>query len=166
MHPLFPHTRLRPQPTILCILSKYWKLFMYIDYTTSDRFRQCFLTFFMDHRRYYPSSVFTHKIIGKIIKSGVDILSSPCYNIFCSQRYGLLAQLVEHIVHIDGVTGSSPVQTTIKPCRYECLQGFFYIHDEGGNPHEVKQQASSCQSALPLRPDCRTQERKDAGARR
>ena len=25
---------------------------------------------------------------------------------------GLLAQLVEHIVHIDGVTGSSPVQTT------------------------------------------------------
>ncbi len=29
--------------------------------------------------------------------------------------YGLLAQLVEHIVHIDGVTGSSPVQTTKKP---------------------------------------------------
>ncbi len=28
---------------------------------------------------------------------------------------GLLAQLVEHIVHIDGVTGSSPVQTTKKP---------------------------------------------------
>ena len=26
---------------------------------------------------------------------------------------GLLAQLVEHIVHIDGVTGSSPVQTTM-----------------------------------------------------
>ena len=26
--------------------------------------------------------------------------------------YGLLAQLVEHIVHIDGVTGSSPVSTT------------------------------------------------------
>ena len=25
---------------------------------------------------------------------------------------GALAQLVEHIVHIDGVTGSSPVQTT------------------------------------------------------
>ena len=30
--------------------------------------------------------------------------------------HGLLAQLVEHIVHIDGVTGSSPVQTTtIRP---------------------------------------------------
>ena len=28
---------------------------------------------------------------------------------------GLLAQLVEHIVHIDGVTGSSPVQTTTTP---------------------------------------------------
>ena len=27
---------------------------------------------------------------------------------------GLLAQLVEHIVHIDGVTGSSPVSTTTK----------------------------------------------------
>ena len=29
-------------------------------------------------------------------------------------EHGLLAQLVEHIVHIDGVTGSSPVQTTRK----------------------------------------------------
>ena len=29
-------------------------------------------------------------------------------------HHGLLAQLVEHIVHIDGVTGSSPVQTTKK----------------------------------------------------
>ena len=38
---------------------------------------------------------------------------------------GLLAQLVEHIVHIDGVTGSSPVQTTIiKPCK--CLHGFSF----------------------------------------
>lgn len=27
--------------------------------------------------------------------------------------YGRMAQLVEHIVHIDGVTGSSPVATTI-----------------------------------------------------
>ena len=26
-----------------------------------------------------------------------------------------MAQLVEHIVHIDGVTGSSPVQTTTEP---------------------------------------------------
>ena len=28
------------------------------------------------------------------------------------QHHGRMAQLVEHIVHIDGVTGSSPVQTT------------------------------------------------------
>ena len=28
--------------------------------------------------------------------------------------HGRMAQLVEHIVHIDGVTGSSPVATTIK----------------------------------------------------
>ena len=27
-------------------------------------------------------------------------------------RHGRMAQLVEHIVHIDGVTGSSPVATT------------------------------------------------------
>ena len=31
---------------------------------------------------------------------------------FRKTDFGLLAQLVEHIVHIDGVTGSSPVQTT------------------------------------------------------
>ena len=30
---------------------------------------------------------------------------------------GRMAQLVEHIVHIDGVTGSSPVATTIIPGR-------------------------------------------------
>ena len=30
----------------------------------------------------------------------------------CGECYGLLAQLVEHRVHIAGVTGSSPVQTT------------------------------------------------------
>ena len=28
---------------------------------------------------------------------------------------GRMAQLVEHIVHIDGVTGSSPVATTTNP---------------------------------------------------
>ena len=37
---------------------------------------------------------------------------------------GLLAQLVEHIVHIDGVTGSSPVQTTNQPCKVN-LAGLF-----------------------------------------
>ena len=73
------------------------------------------------------------------MKKGVDIPLSPCYNTirsrcfgsaaehanifladacdgdagtWASGQYGLLAQLVEHIVHIDGVTGSSPVQTT------------------------------------------------------
>lgn len=45
------------------------------------------------------------------LRKGID--KSPS---FSDNRYavrGLLAQLVEHIVHIDGVTGSSPVQTTI-----------------------------------------------------
>ena len=37
---------------------------------------------------------------------------------------GLLAQLVEHIVHIDGVTGSSPVQTTTLPAQ---MSGFLYV---------------------------------------
>ena len=41
--------------------------------------------------------------------------------------FGLLAQLVEHVVHIDGVTGSSPVQTT-KHARYE-LQECDAVHD-------------------------------------
>ena len=31
------------------------------------------------------------------------------------QHHGRMAQLVEHIVHIDGVTGSSPVATTKIP---------------------------------------------------
>ena len=31
---------------------------------------------------------------------------------------GRMAQLVEHIVHIDGVTGSSPVATTTKELGY------------------------------------------------
>ena len=31
------------------------------------------------------------------------------------RKYGRMAQLVEHIVHIDGVTGSSPVATTKIP---------------------------------------------------
>ena len=35
---------------------------------------------------------------------------------------GRMAQLVEHIVHIDGVTGSSPVATTMKTLDF---QGFF-----------------------------------------
>ena len=44
--------------------------------------------------------------------------------------FGLLAQLVEHIVHIDGVTGSSPVQTT-KPCwiQSEKVESSFLCHN-------------------------------------
>ena len=36
-----------------------------------------------------------------------------------------MAQLVEHIVHIDGVTGSSPVATTTKPRRHKAFEVFF-----------------------------------------
>ena len=41
-----------------------------------------------------------------------------------SSEYGRMAQLVEHIVHIDGVTGSSPVATTMKTLDF---QGFFHF---------------------------------------
>ena len=34
---------------------------------------------------------------------------------FVEFPHGRMAQLVEHIVHIDGVTGSSPVATTTNP---------------------------------------------------
>ena len=48
----------------------------------------------------------------------VDKPDAKCYNssALLKKRIscGLLAQLVEHIVHIDGVTGSSPVQTTMR----------------------------------------------------
>ena len=35
-----------------------------------------------------------------------------------------MAQLVEHIVHIDGVTGSSPVATTQKPRKHKAFEVF------------------------------------------
>ena len=36
-----------------------------------------------------------------------------------------MAQPAEHIVHIDGVTGSSPVATTTNPRRHKAFDGFF-----------------------------------------
>lgn len=60
---------------------------------------------------------------------------------------GLLAQLVEHIVHIDGVTGSSPVQTTQSSiCKG---RGFFHIaaekegvkHDQVRPPPQAQQES-------------------------
>ena len=41
-----------------------------------------------------------------------------------STVFGRMAQLVEHIVHINGVTGSSPVATTIKPRRHKAFEVF------------------------------------------
>ena len=41
-----------------------------------------------------------------------------------------MAQLVEHIVHIDGVTGSSPVSTTKKP--RQSVEVFFIGSEEVG----------------------------------
>ena len=40
-------------------------------------------------------------------------------------RFDAMAQLVEHIVHIDGVTGSSPVSTTK---TLDLDQGFFIYY--------------------------------------
>ena len=47
--------------------------------------------------------------------------------------YGLLAQLVEHIVHIDGVTGSSPVRTT--QSSHPEWEDFFVYYGIVGYPH-------------------------------
>ena len=47
-------------------------------------------------------------------------------------RFDVMAQLVEHIVHIDGVTGSSPVATTIIP-RISGFEGFFMFSWTFGN---------------------------------
>lgn len=40
---------------------------------------------------------------------------------------GRMAQLVEHIVHIDGVTGSSPVATTTRLAGRNVCQAFSYL---------------------------------------
>ena len=47
-----------------------------------------------------------------------------------SSELGRMAQLVEHIVHIDGVTGSSPVATTINPWKYSISEGFLFAFDD------------------------------------
>ena len=41
--------------------------------------------------------------------------------------HGRMAQLVEHIVHIDGVTGSSPVATTTRLAGRNVCQAFSYL---------------------------------------
>ena len=43
--------------------------------------------------------------------------------------FGRMAQLVEHIVHIDGVTGSSPVATTTSSVRND--RGFLFAFHSG-----------------------------------
>ena len=43
---------------------------------------------------------------------------------------GLLAQLVEHIVHIDGVTGSSPVRTTMKSSYLAKGKSFLFCFEK------------------------------------
>ena len=64
----------------------------------------------------------------------LDSDSLLCYNIFCSIGYGLLAQLVEHRVHIAGATGSSPVQTTREPNRKVRLNLYIEKMDTENRP--------------------------------
>ena len=47
-----------------------------------------------------------------------------------SSELGRMAQLVEHIVHIDGVTGSSPVATTTNPWKLSISEGFLFAFDD------------------------------------
>ena len=45
--------------------------------------------------------------VGSTFTTAAAVAQIPASTVF-----GRMAQLVEHIVHIDGVTGSSPVATT------------------------------------------------------
>ena len=45
-----------------------------------------------------------------------------------------MAQSVEHIVHIDGVVGSSPTVTTMKPLQDNTCKGFSYSRILRFNP--------------------------------
>ena len=62
---------------------------------------------------------------------------------------GLLAQLVEHIVHIDGVAGSSPAQTTKKsilkhrPKKRDVLRPVFRLGSFSLPMKSVKETASA-----------------------
>ena len=61
------------------------------------------------------------------MKKGIDNSGKMRYNIFVRfDKYGRMAQLVEHIVHIDGVTGSSPVATTTRLAGRNVCQVFSY----------------------------------------
>ena len=51
---------------------------------------------------------------------------------YAKHPLGRMAQLVEHIVHIDGVTGSSPVATTNPGLSLERGNLFFFVHIDGG----------------------------------
>ena len=52
--------------------------------------------------------------VGEIYPKNVMYIGrlGSTYWLSCQTKQGRMAQLVEHIVHIDGVTGSSPVATT------------------------------------------------------
>ena len=58
------------------------------------------------------------------LEESVDRPAMKIANRFSQFHYGRMAQLVEHIVHIDGVTGSSPVATTTKPRRHKAFEVF------------------------------------------
>jgi hypothetical protein len=49
-------------------------------------------------------------------------------------KFGRMAQLVEHIVHIDGVTGSSPVATTKNPWKSSISEGFLFAQMNPASP--------------------------------
>ena len=57
-------------------------------------------------------------------------------------RFDAMAQLVEHIVHIDGVTGSSPVSTTtILNLR---IEDFFILPQGGISMRKIIRNAIRC----------------------
>jgi hypothetical protein len=52
-----------------------------------------------------------------------------------------MAQLVEHIVHIDGVTGSSPVATTKNPWKSSISEDFLFMQMNHVSPTARRSEA-------------------------
>ena len=81
------------------------------------------------------SSPKSPNILGEIVRivrirshGSVGRTSCPVQpTISRGQTQGRMAQLVEHIVHIDGVTGSSPVATTTRLAGRNVCQAFSYL---------------------------------------
>ena len=70
-------------------------------------------------RPYTPNTMGMYGYVFMKILKPDSLTSTGTFDILFVLSNGLLAQLVEHRVHIAGVTGSSPVQTTKQEKAFE-----------------------------------------------